>query len=239
MVEHGFQASETHHQGAMVNRPDTCPGDLTGSVPHMEWDFAVEAVSGWGDDAGPQRATAGWLATLPVFEPHWQVLVSHGLASGWVQWGDRPRWEFDKLPFYSEKNWGSTFPRRWAWLQCNSFAGSPGLALTGALALRDVLGTQEEVGIIGVQFRGELIEVSPASGRFTWDVDPWGSWKMSGRNSKYEVSIEATCAPNAGTPLRAPTGPTGLIPACKDTFEGARHLWLDASRHLRARFVTR
>ena len=37
------------------------------------WDFSVEPQSGWGSQGDKQKATAGWLAALPVFEPHWQV----------------------------------------------------------------------------------------------------------------------------------------------------------------------
>ena len=31
---------------------------------------------GWGDEGSEQKATAGWLAALPVFEPHWQVYLN-------------------------------------------------------------------------------------------------------------------------------------------------------------------
>jgi tocopherol cyclase len=96
------------------------------------WAFAVEPRAGWG--GGPdkqQKATAGWLAALPVFEPHWQaragvatasdawltralthalsmhddqVLMSHGLATGHIDWAGR-RYDFQDAPFYAEKNW--------------------------------------------------------------------------------------------------------------------------------------
>jgi tocopherol cyclase len=220
LVEEGFQATESHHQGCIINRPDTCLGELPTDVPCVHWNFTVEPVYGYGDAGKPQRSTAGWLAALPVLEPHWQVLMAHGLATGYVQWGEDKRMELSNTPFYAEKNWGGTFPRRWAWVQCNTFAGCPDLAVTGALALRDVLGSQEEVGILSVHHNGRLIEVSSADGDFSWDVQPWGSWVMRGKSDKY-VLAEATCAADAGTPLRAPTGPTGLIPACRDTFEGA------------------
>ena len=39
------------------------------------WDFSVEPQYGWGS-LGKQKATAGWLAALPVFEPHWQVCAN-------------------------------------------------------------------------------------------------------------------------------------------------------------------
>ena len=31
-----------------------------------------------------QLSTAGWLSSLPVFEPHYQITMAHGVASGWI-----------------------------------------------------------------------------------------------------------------------------------------------------------
>ena len=42
----------------------------------------------------------GWLAALPVFEPHWQVVMAHGLASGWIEWGGK-RYEFTDAAHYA------------------------------------------------------------------------------------------------------------------------------------------
>ena len=50
-----------------------CSGDLRSSVPSAKWAFSVTPLDGWGPRSDRQRATAGWLAALPVFEPHWQV----------------------------------------------------------------------------------------------------------------------------------------------------------------------
>ena len=52
------------------------------SPAQVRWAFSVRPVYGWGDESGVQKATAGWLAALPVFEPHWQVVQAHGLATG-------------------------------------------------------------------------------------------------------------------------------------------------------------
>jgi hypothetical protein len=48
--------------------------------------------------------------------------MAHGLAEGWIQWGDK-RYEFSAAPAYSEKNWGGGFPSKWVWIQCNTFDG--------------------------------------------------------------------------------------------------------------------
>ena len=103
------------------------------------WAFSVVPRFGWGGGAdAPQKATAGWLAALPVFEPHWQarydvaagcfsgcaaltwrtcrpshqVLMSHGLATGHIDWGGR-RFDFQDAPLYAEKNWRVTRSGGW------------------------------------------------------------------------------------------------------------------------------
>lgn len=56
-------------------------------------------------DPARQRSTAGWLASFPVFEPHWQITLAHGRASGTLDWNGTV-YDFDDAPFYGEKNWG-------------------------------------------------------------------------------------------------------------------------------------
>ena len=217
----------------MASAPDTCLDHIDDSVPWVRWAFSVRVVHGWGNPASGQRSTAGWLAALPVLEPHWQVMVSHGLATGYIEWGPGRRLDFEEAPFYSEKNWGDGFPQKWGWLQCNTFSGMPDLALTAVGARRNLLnvpGLNENVGLLGIHFGGAFVELEPASGDISWQVR-WGKWRFAGKNDEYEAVAEATCNKD-GQVLRAPTGATGLIPACKDSFAGAcsaRHLLCAAS----------
>jgi tocopherol cyclase len=104
-VVQGYQASATWQQGRIVDAQQGAAGTLPSTVDSCSWAFSIKPISGWGEAGGVQRATAGWLATLPVFEPHWQVLMAHGLASGWIEWGGR-RYDFKNAPTYAEKNWG-------------------------------------------------------------------------------------------------------------------------------------
>jgi tocopherol cyclase len=39
------------------------------TVDSASWSLSIAPVYGWGS----QRATAGWLSVLSLFEPHWQV----------------------------------------------------------------------------------------------------------------------------------------------------------------------
>lgn len=98
-IEQGFQATTEWHQGSIVRAEEGASGSLRSNVDSCRWSFAVRPVCGWGDAGARQRSTAGWLASLPVFEPHWQVVMAHGLATGWVEWGGR-RYEFEDAPHY-------------------------------------------------------------------------------------------------------------------------------------------
>lgn len=52
------------------------------TVKSARWEYSTRPVYGWGDVGSKQKATAGWLAAFPVFEPHWQVCMAGGLSSG-------------------------------------------------------------------------------------------------------------------------------------------------------------
>lgn len=101
-VQQGWQLTSTRHQG---------------KCDDISWSYDVEPRLGWGGGKdAKQYSTAGWLAALPVFEPHYQILMAHGLASGHVSWRGQ-RYDFESAPAYTEKNWGGAFPSRWFWLQ--------------------------------------------------------------------------------------------------------------------------
>ena len=77
------------HAGSLVADEAGAPGDLRSTVQSAKWAFSITPLDGWGARAGKQQATAGWLAALPVFEPHWQACIylwdslsMHGMSGG-------------------------------------------------------------------------------------------------------------------------------------------------------------
>eukprot|EP00878_Enallax_costatus_P029304 GHUV01031756.1.p1 GENE.GHUV01031756.1~~GHUV01031756.1.p1 ORF type:complete len:461 (+),score=103.09 GHUV01031756.1:601-1983(+) len=241
-VEQGFQASPTWHQGSIIASETGTPGPPLSTVSNCSWALSMTPKVGWGDapaaaagNGSSQKATAGWLSMLSVFEPHWQVLMAEGSATGWLQWGQQ-RYEFSNAPAYAEKNWGGGFPSRWVWIQCNTF-DLPGLSVTAVGARRQLVlglqGVEEDVGMLGIHLPdGTFLELVPWAGEVEWSADPWGRWWIKARARGYEAVIDATCEPHAGTVLRAPTADNGLAPHCKDTFFGKCRLrvWkLDSS----------
>jgi tocopherol cyclase len=213
-IKQGYQATATWHQGTLYD-PQT--------QQDCRWQYAIQPVYGWGSSGQPQQSTAGWLSFLPIFEPGWQILMAHGLATGWIEWGSE-RYEFVNAPAYSEKNWGGAFPEKWFWVNCNCFESEADLALTAGGGRREVLGMMESVAMVGIHYRGQFYEFVPWNSTVRWQIQPWGSWQMQAFNSEYEVSLTAT-TDLPGTPLRAPTQ-QGLIFFCQDTMQAEIELKL-------------
>ncbi|CAI5523383.1 unnamed protein product [Closterium sp. Naga37s-1] len=217
-VQYGFQVTPFLHLGTLKNQDD-------GSI--VRWRYEVTPIDGWGPRGGTQLSTAGWLSALPAFEPHWQVCMAMGRASGWVEWQGH-RVDFTDAVTYSEKNWGGAFPLKWFWIQCNvwshvSLGSAVALTVAGAkrqLNLPLLANSVEEVGMVGLHWQGQFIEFVPNRGAVEWKVQPWGSWHMHAHNEQYEVTVEAHTLPgDNGTPLRAPTA-EGMRFFCKDSFDG-------------------
>ncbi len=207
-IQEGYQATATWNQGILHD---------PGSGALAQWQYAIQPIYGWGHSGSPQQSTAGWLSFLQIFEPGWQILMAHGLASGWIEWNGQ-RYDFTNAPAYSEKNWGGAFPQKWFWLNCNCFQDEPDLALTAGGGRRGVLWWMESVAMIGIHHRGKFYEFVPWNSRVSWQIKPWGYWQVQAENSQYRVEVIGTCeAP--GTPLRAPTE-QGLIFFCRDTMHG-------------------
>lgn len=223
-VTEGYQVTATWHQGRLRD-----PGTGQSAV----WAYRTVPVYGWGQLQQPQQSTAGWLSQLQVFEPGWQVLMAHGLATGWIEWNS-DRYTFTNAPAYSEKNWGGSFPEKWFWFNCNAFTDEPDLALTAGGGRRQVLAWMEEVAMVGIHYRGQFYEFVPWNAEVSWCIHPWGRWQMEATNADYGVDLVGT-TDLPGIPLRAPTR-EGLVFCCRDTALGQVELRLwrrqGSQRHL-------
>lgn len=218
-VREGYQATDRLHQG-FIRDP--------GSNRYCRWHYRIKPVYGWGDRKGFQQSTAGWLSYFPIFEPGWQILMAHGLATGWIDWNGQ-RYYFSDAPAYGEKNWGRSFPKKWFWLNCNCFTDEPELALTAGGGKRGVLWWMESVALICLHHQGKFYEFVPWNSQVSWQIEPWGKWQMKARNSHGEVELLGT-TDLPGTPLRAPTE-EGLAFCCRDTMQGRLQLTLRDRAH--------
>ncbi len=207
-IQEGYQATATLNQGYLKD-PAT--------QNYCHWHYQIEPIDGWGNRFFPQKATAGWLSFLPIFDPGWQVLMAHGWATGYIDWNGE-KYEFEQVPAYSEKNWGHSFPSKWFWINCNSFTEESDLSLTAAGGIRQVLNWQESVGIIGLHYQGKFYQFGRKNSQLSWQIKPWGSWIMQGKNADFTINIEGKTE-QPGNYVRVPTN-EGLQFNCRDTMQG-------------------
>ncbi|RZM82267.1 tocopherol cyclase family protein [Leptolyngbya iicbica] len=208
IAQQGYQLTATQHQGCLVDA-------ATGAI--ARWHYDIDPVYGWGAANQTAQATAGWLSYLPIFEPGWQVLMAHGLATGWAEWQGR-RYEFEQAPTYMEKNWGGAFPQRWFWVQANAFAALPDLTITAVGGKRQVLGREETVGLVGLHWAGQCISMTSLRAAVTWQVAPWGHWQMTIADHRYRIVLQGR-SQSAPAQVRVPTL-EGLRFECWDTTRG-------------------
>ena len=225
-IQEGYQATATWHQGKLR--------DIPGDRYAAHWQYSIQPLYGWGNFNSFQQSTAGWLSFLPIFEPGWQILMAHGLATGWIEWYGQ-RYAFSNASAYSEKNWGGAFPKKWFWLNCNCFETQPNLALTAGGGQRGVLWWQESVAMVGLHHKGRFYEFAPWNASVRWHITPWGSWQMQAENREFAIELIAK-TDKPGTPLRAPTE-QGLVFCCRDTMQGELHLRLWQRRPFRSQLV--
>ena len=212
--EEGYQVTARFNQGCIYD---------PSHQQYCRWEYQVQPLYGWGNPSLTQQATAGWLSYLPVFDPGWQILMAHGLATGWIEWQGK-RYEFSDVPAYSEKNWGTSFPKKWFWINCNSFTNKYNLALTAVGGVRQVLWWEELVGMIGIHYQGQFIEFVADNSQISWQIQPWGEWRMEAIREDLVVTLLGT-TDLPGTYVRTPTA-KGLVLNCRDTTKGKLSLEL-------------
>lgn len=218
-IHEGYQATANLHQGQLR---------LPSGKIKARWHYQTQVISTWGEPT--PRATAGWLSFFPIFEPGWQVLMAHGLATGWIDWRVHntddalTRYTFEAAPAYAEKNWGGAFPAKWFWIQCNAFEAAPTLSVTAAAGIREVLMLKENVGLIGIHYQGKFYEFFSTQTQFDWAVDPWGYWQVTAVSITHRVVLTGR-ATDAGAWVRVPTR-QGLQFLCRDTTHGQLTLQL-------------
>lgn len=191
----------------------------------VTFDFEMFPEVGWGGDEGArQYSTAGWLAAFPVFEPHYQVLVSKGKAMGSLTLQGQEdiiqEYNLDDASIYLEKNWGGSFPSKWWWIQANTFRHS-NLCVTSTGAQRGIpfLGQEEEVALIGLHWNGKFYPFPDVN----WNVR-WGHWLIEGSYGEYSVQIAGDCQ-DSGIPVKCPTT-KGMEEIARESFHGTLRVQL-------------
>lgn len=161
-----------------VDRPDF----------QIKGDLSFSKVTGW-----PVTKTSpgvmGWYAWVPKMECYHGVLgFDHGI-NGNLTIND------DHLDFtggrgYIEKDWGTSFPEGYVWMQTNHFQ-DPLISLTASIAMIPWLGGAFRGFIVGLWIDGKLYKFATYTGAKTELLDISGSeinWHMRDRDHRLEIS---------------------------------------------------
>lgn len=104
----------------------------------------------------------GWYAWVPFMQCyHGVVSLDHALE-GQLVVGDET-YDFDGGRGYIEKDWGFSFPKRWVWMQSNSF-DEPGVCVSISIADVPWLGYSFPGFLIGFWRRNKLIRMTTYTG---------------------------------------------------------------------------
>lgn len=175
--------------------------DLENSDISVRGELRFEHIVPW-----PVRAFSpgamGWYRFVPGMENYHGILSLDHTIAGMLQI-DGAACDFSGGRGYIEKDWGTSFPKSWIWLQTNHFP-DPGVSLTVSIATVP-WGKRYFTGYItGILFRGNLISFSTYSGGEFIDfaVESGNRVRAVFRNKKYTLEIDAR--KKGGITLKAP-----------------------------------
>ncbi len=142
--------------------------------------------------------------SVPGLNQYWHPWILGGSVTGTAVVGD-DTWEFDNAQIYAEKNWGKEgFPDSWWWGQAQGFADREAcLAFAGGDI--DAGPYKDTVTALVVRLpNGEVIRLGNPGTSPVHTITELGSWRMSGKNYRWQIDVEAFADPEDALVLPVP-----------------------------------
>ena len=148
----------------------------------------------------------GWFAWIPFMQCyHGLVSFNHSLAGKLVINGAEV--DFSGGRGYIEKDWGSSFPECWIWMQTNHFT-QPGTSLSASIARIPWLGSSFPGYIVGLWHLGVLYRFAAYNGTRVerLEMTPGTiTWTLASRTHRLELAAD-----RAGSGLLYAPGEAGM-----------------------------
>lgn len=155
---------------------------LHGSIEyrnHVAWPSSLKAPS-----------SMGWYAYIPVMECYHGVLSLHHDIAGSLMMNEEKRC-FDNGVGYMEKDWGTSFPSSWIWLQSNHFQ-TPKTSLMLSIAKIPWHGRSFTGFISGLWHEGKIYRFATYTGARIKHLQQGDTEiQVSMDDKKYELIIKA------------------------------------------------
>lgn len=144
----------------------------------------------------------GWYGLLPMMECYHDVLSFNSSIEGFFEINGK-RHDFTGGKGYVEKDWGTSMPSSWIWMQTNHF-GDSDTSLFGSVANIPWLGRHFTGHLIGFLLDGHLYRFATYTGARVRGLKLDGSRiAFSVEDRKYRLEIKGERA-GSGAPLMAP-----------------------------------
>ncbi len=152
----------------------------------------------------------GFFGVLPFMECYYDLISTKGAVTGKLKIDDQII-DFDGGSVYIEKNWGSSFPSEWIWLQANRF-NTETVGITFSYATIPFLGTSFKGLVCGLSIGKKFYKFATYNGGKVLSLDISDhSVKVLLRKGSLYLEIEAQRIDGAYLPYPTITGMNGTI----------------------------
>lgn len=164
----------------------------------------------------------GWYAFVPAMECYHGVLSFNHTIEGYCEVDGRYR-DFTGGKGYMEKNWGTSMPGSWIWMQSNHF-DEPEASLFGSIAKIPWLGRYFTGYLFGFYFRGNVYRFTTYTGARVSDLRvERDRITLAVEDADLRMEIRGTRA--QGARLMAPKA-GGMTVRISETLDSSIHLSL-------------
>jgi tocopherol cyclase len=176
------------------------------------WNISVQKK--WAFNA------TGWMTGKNISKIEWYPAQADARCSGEVIVND-VRESFTDAPCYQDRNWGSLFPKWWAWVVSNHFEEDPETTLAIGGGKPSVVDSHFKIqGVaIGLKHKGHEYSWRPHYGdRVKFQIN-YGNWEIDAINKKFRIKVSARAPYEKFMDLQFMT-PQGLIFHDYETLQG-------------------
>lgn len=176
--------------------------ELRVDLPELQLNVRMHGHIGWPRSRGAP-GIMGWYGFVPFMECYHDVIAMHCQLSGSGQLYQTAL-DFNGGRGYAEKDWGTSFPSSWIWMQSNHFpddAGQP-VSLFASVANIPWLGRYFIGYIAGFLWRGKVYRFATYLGSRRRTRTSDNQVELSFQSAAHELTIRAQQA--TGVDLRSP-----------------------------------
>ncbi len=164
-------------------------------LPELKGSLSLQNPHPWPKMLGAP-GIMGWYSFVPFMECYHGVVSLHHLLSGELEVYGKTT-DFTGGIGYIEKDWGTSFPRSWIWMQSNHFDLDEKICLMASVAHIPWLGSYFIGYIVGFLWNGKLHRFATYTGAKMKAALTSKEVHLSFKDSRYRLEITGKQAPGA------------------------------------------